>query len=77
MDTSREAIKGAALTISRRRHRVRGCRIVIQVPVLATQGANRADLEDSWPGVQYLVGPRRQEAAVSHLGADQRRSGRK
>jgi hypothetical protein len=47
MDMSYEAAKDAAFTISSghagRRPRVRGCRIVIQVPVSATQGANRAD----------------------------------
>ena len=45
-DRSHEAAKEAAFTISSRyRHRrVRGSRIVIQVPVSATQGANRAEI---------------------------------
>jgi hypothetical protein len=45
MDMSHEAAKDEAFTILYRcrRRLVRGCRIVIQVPVSATQGANRAD----------------------------------
>jgi hypothetical protein len=46
MDMSREA-KEAAFTIASRRRRVRGCRLVIHVPVSATQGASRAELVDS------------------------------
>ena len=48
---SREAVKEAAFTITSRHAgchlRVQGCRIVIQLPVSVTQGANRAEIEDS------------------------------
>jgi hypothetical protein len=42
MCMAHEAIEEAAFTIACRRRRVRGCRIVIHVPVSVTQGANRA-----------------------------------
>jgi|SRR5262249_37563856 len=49
MDMSHEAAKEAAFTISPRRRRVRGCRIVIQGPVSVTQGANRAEVDSGVP----------------------------
>src|SRR5262245_51610763 len=42
-DTSHEAAKEATFTIPPRHRRVRGCRIVIRLPVSVTQGANRAE----------------------------------
>jgi hypothetical protein len=45
MDVSHEAAKEAAFTIASQRRRVRGCRLVIHVPVSVTQGVNRADIE--------------------------------
>jgi hypothetical protein len=73
MDMSREVAKEEAFTISSRdrRRRVRGCRTVIQVPVSATQEANRADLDSTGfirlrLSVQFLNGSRQREAAWGH-----------
>src|SRR6516165_10159725 len=72
---SHEVAKEEAFTISSqdRLRRVRGCRIVIQVPVSATREANRADLDSTgfirpWLSVQFLNGPRRRGAAWPQRG---------
>ena len=74
MDMSHEATQEAAFTISSRhagrRRRVRGCRIVIQVPVSATQGANRAAIKrisDYKAHGLFLDRPRRREVAETIL----------
>jgi hypothetical protein len=63
IDMSHEA-KEAAFTNASRRRRVRGCRIVIRVPVSATQGANRAALKRlaRQKGGLFLDGPRGEAA---------------
>ena len=64
-DTSHEAPKDAASTISSRRHRVRGCRIVIQILESVTQMANRAAIKrisDYKAHGLFLDRPRRREA---------------
>ena len=79
MDMSHEAAKEAAFTIASQRRRVRGCRLVIHVPVSVTQGVNREEVVDSAElpfsalvfspnkgGANVLDGPGRREAADGH-----------